>query len=70
MCIYELDERSLSIRTKHYPLVAGFEIYELLALDRGTKVEPRGGRLLPPDQYSIGRAFYEAAKNVAAGGPK
>lgn len=67
VCIHELDEKTLAVRRTHFPLVAGFEIYELLALEGYDTVDSPAGRLLVPDQYALSRAFYEAAKSASAG---
>jgi hypothetical protein len=67
VCIHELDEKTLALRKTHLPLVAGFEIYELLALGGNDTVTSPSGRLLVPDQYAMSRAFYEAAKSASAG---
>jgi YD repeat-containing protein len=67
VCIHELDEKTLALRRTHFPLVAGFEIYELLVLEGHDAVDSPTGRLLLSDQYAISRAFYEAAKSAAAG---
>jgi hypothetical protein len=66
VCIHELDEKTLALRRTHFPLVAGFEIYELLVLEGNDTVESPSGRLLMPTQYGFSRAFYEAAKSAAA----
>jgi hypothetical protein len=55
------------LRRTHFPLVAGFEIYELLVLEGNDTVTSPSGRLLVPDQYAMSRAFYEAAKSASAG---
>ncbi|HEY0184308.1 MAG TPA: DUF4915 domain-containing protein [Rhodopila sp.] len=62
--IYELDEATFQLRAKHTPLVAGFEIYELLALAGPDAVSPPPERLVVPDIYAIARAYYEAAKRA------
>lgn len=67
VCIHELDEKTLALRRTHFPLVAGFEIYELLVLEGHDTVDSPAGRLLVPNQYAMSRAFYEAAKNASAG---
>jgi hypothetical protein len=67
VCIHELDEKTLALRRTHFPLVAGFEIYELLVLEGNDTVTSPSGRLLVPDQYAMSRAFYEAAKSASAG---
>jgi hypothetical protein len=66
VCIHELDEKTLALRRSHFPLIAGFEIYELLVLEGNDTVDSPTGRLLVPDQYAMSRAFYEAAKNASA----
>jgi hypothetical protein len=66
VCIYELDAETLEMRTEHFPLIAGFEIYDLLALDGARAVDPPQDRLIIPDLNAMARAYYEAAKRVYA----
>lgn len=67
VCIHELDAKTLAVRACHFPLVAGFEIYELLVLAGSDIIDPPAWRLLTPDPYMLSRAFYEGAKSSAAG---
>lgn len=70
VCIYELDDKTLTVRRKHFPIVAGFEMYELLVLEDADAFDPRQERLLVPDPYTMSRMFYEAAKYAAAERPE
>jgi hypothetical protein len=67
VCIHELDEKTLTLRRTHFPMVAGFEIYELLVLEGYDTIGSPAGRLRVPGQYALSRAFYEAAKSALAG---
>ncbi len=67
VCIHELDEKTLALRRTHVAMVAGFEIYELLALEGSDTIDSPSGRLLVPNQHALSRAFYEAAKTALAG---
>jgi hypothetical protein len=64
--IHELDHATLEIKAKHVPLIAGFEVYELLALDDGSALTPAAERLVSPDLNAIARVYYEAAKRAIA----
>ncbi|MEJ0017937.1 MAG: hypothetical protein WDN25_15500 [Acetobacteraceae bacterium] len=64
--IHELDEWSLARRAMHIPLIAGFEIYELLAFSGAGAIAPAPDRLIRPDPLSLARAYYEAAKHALA----
>jgi hypothetical protein len=66
VCIYELDEATLQIQAEHFPLMAGLEIYDLLALEGAGAVEPPRERLVVPDIHAMARAYYEAAKRAAS----
>jgi hypothetical protein len=66
VCIYELDEASLEVKAQHFPMVAGFEIYELLALDSGQAIDLPRERLVVPDVHAMARAYYEATKRALA----
>ncbi len=66
VCIFELDEASLEVKARHFPLVAGFEIYELLALDSAQAIDPPRERLMVPDIHAMARAYYEATKCALA----
>jgi hypothetical protein len=66
VCIYELDAASLNVRAEHFPLVAGFEIYDLLVIDGARAVDPPQERLVVPDIHAMARAYYEAAKRLDA----
>jgi hypothetical protein len=66
VCIFELDEATLEVKARHFPLVAGFEIYELLALDSAGAIEPEVQRLVVPDIQAMSRAYYEATKRALA----
>lgn len=60
--LFELDEATLEPRATHEPLVAGFEIYELLALEADQAPDPPIARRLEPDLHMLTRVFYEAAQ--------
>lgn len=60
--VYRLDRRTLTIRSAFDPIIAGFEIYELLPLALDS-IEPDAERLLRPDHNSIAQLFYHAAKH-------
>ena len=64
--IYELDADSLTVMAEHFPTVAGFEIYDLLALDGVRAVRPASDRLVAPDIHAMARSYYEAAKSLHA----
>jgi hypothetical protein len=66
VCIYELDAATLNVKAEHFPLVAGFEIYDLLVLDGAQAVDPARKRLVVPDIHAMARAYYEAAKRAYA----
>jgi len=67
VCIHELDGKTLTARGCFFPLVAGFEIYELLVLAGADVIDPPAWRMLTPDPHTLSRAFYEAAKSAVAG---
>ena len=64
--LYELDEATLAVKAEHHPLVAGFEIYELLAWDGVDVIDPPRERVVKPEPNAISRTFYEAAKRAYA----
>jgi len=66
VCIYELDEATLKVKAEHFPLVAGFEIYDLLVLDGARAVDPPRQRLIVPDIHAMARAYYESSKRLLA----
>jgi hypothetical protein len=66
VCIHELDAATLAVKAVHAPLVAGFEIYELLALEGVRAVDPPAERLLVPNVEAMARAYYESAKRALA----
>ena len=66
VCIYELDEATFEVKATHFPLVAGFEVYELLALDGALAIDPPVERLVVTDIHAMARAYYEAAKRAQA----
>jgi hypothetical protein len=66
VCIHELDAATLEIKARHFPLVAGFEIYDLLALEGDRAVDPPRERLLVPNIHAMARAYYESAKRALA----
>ena len=66
VCIHELDDATLAVKTTHFPLVAGFEIYELLALDGAEAIDPAPSRLISSQAHVLARMYYEAAKNALA----
>jgi hypothetical protein len=66
VCIYELDEATLKIKVEHFPLVAGFEIYDLLVLEGARAVDPPRERLVVPDIHAMARSYYEATKRATA----
>jgi hypothetical protein len=66
VCIYELNEATLEVKAQHFPLVAGFEIYELLALDGAHTIDPPIERLVVPDIHAMARAYYESTKRALA----
>jgi hypothetical protein len=64
--IFELDAITLEIKAQHHPLMAGFEIYDLLALDADQAVDPPLERLIVPEPNVIARMYYESAKTALA----
>jgi hypothetical protein len=66
VCIHELDAATLEIKARHFPLVAGFEIYDLLVVEGARAVEPPCERLVVPDIHAMARAYYEATKRALA----
>ena len=66
VCIYELDETTLQAKAEHFPVVAGFEIYALLAVEGGHVMEIASERLIPANIQSMSRVYYEAAKRALA----
>ena len=66
VCIHQLDEATLAIKATHFPLVPGFEVYELLALSDAEAITPQRDRLLVPEPNAIARVYYEAAKHALA----
>jgi hypothetical protein len=66
VCIHELDRATFAVKAKHFPLVAGFEIYDLLALEGSLAVDPPPERLVVPDIYAMARSYYEATKRAVA----
>jgi hypothetical protein len=63
--IYELDEATLALRATHAPILAGYELYELLALD-GDLIDPPAERLLSPAASAMAHLFYDSAKLLFA----
>jgi len=68
--IHELDHATLARKAAHVPLLAGFELYELLAFDDTDGLMPNPERLLVPDLNAIARVYYEAAKRALAQVPR
>ncbi len=66
VCIHELDAATLQIKARHFPLVAGFEIYDLLVLEGTEMVDPPRERLVAPNIHAMARAYYECAKRALA----
>jgi hypothetical protein len=66
VCIYELDAETLKVKAEHFPLVAGFEIYDLLVVDGARAIDPPRERLIVADIHAMARACYEAAKRAYA----
>jgi hypothetical protein len=64
VCVHELDKASLAVKAKHFPLIAGFEIYDLLILEGAAAVDPPRERLVTPDIHAMARAYYEATKRA------
>lgn len=64
--IHELDHATLARKAMHVPLLAGFEVYELVAFDDTDGLTPNRDRLLVPDLHAIARVYYEAAKRALA----
>jgi hypothetical protein len=63
--IYLLDADTLQLRAEFDPVLPGFEIYELLAVEAGA-IDPPAQRLLQPDRSAIAQLFYDAAKRAYA----
>ena len=61
-----MNEATLEVKAQHFPLVAGFEIYELLALDGTHTIDPPIERLVVPDIHAMARAYYESTKRALA----
>ena len=64
--IYELDADSLAVKSVHCPVIAGFEIYDLIASGPSWELEPARERLIVPDVNTLSRVYYEAAKRALA----
>lgn len=64
--IHELDADSLAVKSVHHPLIAGFEIYDLIATGPSWALEPARERLIVPDANALSRVYYEAAKRALA----
>jgi hypothetical protein len=64
--IHELDHATLARKAVHVPLLAGFEVYKLVAFDNTDGLMPNRERLLVPDLRAISRVYYEAAKRALA----
>jgi hypothetical protein len=66
VCIHELNRTTLEVKARHYPLVAGFEIYDLVAFEGTWAVDPPRERLVVPDIHAMARSYYEATKRALA----
>lgn len=63
--IYALDAVTLAVRAEYEPVLAGFEIYELLAVEADA-MDPPAERLLQPDHGAVAQLFYQASKRAYA----
>ena len=60
--LYELDAATLALKATHFPVMPGFEVYEVLALEQDQAPDPPAGRVMEPDAHMLTQVFYEAAK--------